>query len=103
MAWRVEWTEIAWRDLEQVYEYIAKDSPRYAAAFTRKARQAARSLAQFPNRGRVVPELEDPSIREIYVGPYRLMYRVGTEHVYILGFIHGARNLGPRGTQERST
>ncbi|MBN1631690.1 MAG: type II toxin-antitoxin system RelE/ParE family toxin [Thermoleophilia bacterium] len=33
------------------------------------------SLARFPDMGRVVPELGRPSIREVLVAPYRLIYR----------------------------
>ena len=90
---RVVWTETAWSDLEQVVTHIAKDSSRYAAAFAREARDASRSLSQFSNRGRVVPEFNDPTVREIFVRSYRLLYTVGKDAVYILGFIHGARDL----------
>lgn len=41
MAWKVMWTASAWRDLEEVAEYIAKDSPHYAAAFVREMLYAA--------------------------------------------------------------
>jgi plasmid stabilization system protein ParE len=47
------WTESAWRDLEEVADYIAKDSTHYAAAFVREAREAARTLACLAERGRV--------------------------------------------------
>ncbi len=53
MAWQVMWTESAWRDLEEVADYIAKDSSHYAAAFVREARDAARTLAYLAERGRV--------------------------------------------------
>jgi toxin ParE1/3/4 len=87
------WTEIAWSDLEQVAEYIAHDSPYYAAALVRKARDAARSLSEFPNRGRMVPEFGQSTVRETYVGRYRLIYAVRDDEVQILAFIHGARDL----------
>jgi toxin ParE1/3/4 len=90
---RVVWTETAWGDLEQVVAYIAKDSPHYAAAFAREARDASRSLTRFSDRGRVVPEFNNPAVREIFVRSYRLLYTVRESAVYILGFIHGARDL----------
>lgn len=95
MAWRVKWTEPAWSNLEAAAAYIAQDSPRYAATLVREARDAARSLRQFANRGRVVPEIGDPAIRELFVfrQRYRLLYRVLTGEVHILAFIHGARDL----------
>jgi plasmid stabilization system protein ParE len=60
------WTESAWRDLEEVADYIAKDSSHYAAAFILEARDAARTLAYMAERGRVVPEFNDPIIRELF-------------------------------------
>ncbi len=96
MAWRVRWTEPAWDGVERQAAYIAQDSPRYAAGLVREARDAARSLRQFPERGRVVPEENNPSIRELFVfHSYRMLYRVlEYEHeVHILAFVHGARDL----------
>lgn len=94
MDWRVIWTETAWSDLEQTVIHIAKDSSNYAAAFAREATKAPRSLSQLPNRGRQVPELDEPSVREIFVRSYRLIYTVREDAVYILGIVHGARDLG---------
>ncbi len=93
MARKVMWAEAAWNDLEEVADYIAKDSPHYAAAFVREVRDAARSLAYLAERGRAVPEFNDPCIRELLVRSYRLIYQVGEKAVYIVGFIHGARDL----------
>ena len=93
MARKVMWTESAWKDLEEVADYIAKDSSYYAAAFIRETRDAARTLAYLSERGRVVPEFNDPSIRELFVRSYRLIYQIAEQAVYIIGFIHGARDL----------
>lgn len=93
MARKVTWTVVAWSDLEEAANYIAKDSPHYAAAFVREARDATRSLAYLAERGRVVPEFDNPSIRELFVRNYRIIYQVTEQTVYIIGFIHGARDL----------
>jgi plasmid stabilization system protein ParE len=91
---RVIWTETAWSDLEQVISYIARDSTHYAASFAREVREASRSLCRFAERGRSVPELGQPNVREILVRSYRLVYSISGETLYILGLIHGARELG---------
>ena len=93
MAWRVTWTDSAWRELENAASYIAQDSPRYAAALMGEARSAARSLKQWPRRGRTVPEFDNPAVREIFVKSYRLIYEVHDNRVVILAFVHGARQL----------
>jgi len=93
MARRVVWTELAKSDLGATADYILADSPRYAGAFVREVRDAARSLRRFAERGRVVPEFNDPRLRELLVRSYRLIYRVSPETVSIIAFMHGARDL----------
>ncbi len=93
MARTVTWTHAAWSDLEGTADYIARDSKAYAAALVREARDAARSLAHFAERGRVVPEFDIPSVRELLVGNYRLIYGVEDREVQIVAFFHGSRDL----------
>jgi toxin ParE1/3/4 len=93
VARQVAWSETAWRDLERIADYIAEDSPGYAATFVRSVRDRARSLEEMAERGRVVPELEEPTVRELVIGSYRLIYEIDHADVYILGLIHGARDL----------
>jgi plasmid stabilization system protein ParE len=86
----VVWTRPAWDDLESAADYIARDSRAYAAAFVRDVRAAASSLSQFAERGQVVPEFRDRTMRELLVKPYRLVYRVTGERVVVLALVHGA-------------
>jgi plasmid stabilization system protein ParE len=53
----------------------------------------AASLATLSERGRVVPELDDPAIREVFVFRYRLMYRVEEARVVVVAFVHSARDF----------
>jgi toxin ParE1/3/4 len=89
----VIWTESAYRGLEEAADHIGNDSPLYAAALVAGAESAAESLAEMSGRGRLAPEFRDPNVREIFVGRYRLIYRISERAVYILAFIHGARDL----------
>ena len=94
MARTVIWTETALKDLDQAAEFIARDSKFYAAAFIREVRKAARSLKRFAERGRIVPEVGKPEIRELFVRRYRLIYKIdGVDRIYIVRFIHGARDF----------
>jgi plasmid stabilization system protein ParE len=54
-----------------------------------------KSLAQFPQRGRVVPEFSDESIREIIVGAYRIVYRIDYDRrlIEIVRFWHAGRGI----------
>ena len=91
MARRVVWTEPAWDDLESIAEYIARDSAAYAAGVVAELKEAAQSLARFADRGQIVPEFRDESIRELLVRPYRLVYRISQEHLTVLTVVHGSR------------
>jgi toxin ParE1/3/4 len=94
VAYEIEWAESAIASLEEAVEYIARDSPSYAAALAVRAERAASSLSELPHRGRLVGEYNDPAVREIFVSKsYRLIYRVGTRVVSIIAFVHTARDL----------
>lgn len=93
--------------MEQIADYIALDSSHYAAAFVREVRDAARSLQHLARRGRVVPELSKTTIRELFVGNYRLIYQLKASEVIVLAIVHGARDLaalwrreGRQGTED---
>ena len=101
MARRIKWTATSWNDLQDTADFISKDSPYYAASFVREVRDAARSLKQFAERGRVIPEFNIHSIREIFVRNYRLIYQVSNNQVSILAFIHGSRDLKSTWVKEK--
>jgi toxin ParE1/3/4 len=100
MARRIKWTAAAWSDLEEAADYIARDSPNYAAAMVREVREAARLLSRLAERGRMVPEFREPAIRQLLVGNYRLIYQVSKDTVDILALVHGARDLRALWEQE---
>ena len=79
--------------LDEVLAHIAKDAPSNAQSLAAEALEKASSLSTLSERGRVVPELAQPDIREVFVHRYRLMYRVESARVVILAFIHGARDF----------
>jgi len=54
-------------------------------------------------RGRVVPELEEPAVRELIIGNYRLIYEIDGADVSILALIHGARDLAALWDKEGSS
>ena len=106
MARTVRWTETATQDLEEAAEFIGRDSRFYAAALVSETRAAARSRRTLAERGRVVPEIDAPDMRDLFIRSYRLIYQVTADRVFILAFVHGARDLtalwerrgGPRET-----
>ena len=76
MAYRVIWAPSARLDLRELACYIAESRPRASASFVKNVFCAVEHLADFPESGRVVPEFDDPSIREVIRKPCRIVYRV---------------------------
>lgn len=93
----VSWTHQALEDLDAVCLFIARDAPLVASVFADRAFEAADRLADQPRLGRIVPELQVETIREILLYSYRLIYRivdgVVDGDVHVLTVHHGARLL----------
>ena len=54
----------------------------------------SRQTGRFPESGQVIAEYDDPSIREVIEGPYRVIYRIESERIVVVAVIHGA-HLSP--------
>jgi len=95
VAYRLTWAPIARRDLHDIVAYIAEDSPLTARGFARSVFRTIDRLARFPQPGRVVPESDDPSIREVIRKPFRVVYRVrqAEGEVQIAPVWHAARGV----------
>lgn len=92
---KVLWTHNAVGHLTTIYEHIAHDSSRYARRMVDRITSRSQQFAAFPRSGQMVPEYQDPDIREVIEGPYRVIYSVGVECVRVLAVIHGAQILPP--------
>ena len=90
---RVEWSDFARDDLDALLHYISRDSAFYARLFGEKVVLATRRLEAFPESGRMIPEAEDQTLREIIVQGYRVMYRLETDRLLILAVMHGRRDV----------
>lgn len=93
---KIEWTEPALLDLQNIRDYIRRDSEYYAIRFVERIIEVVEKLKKFPEMGRSVPEAEQENIRELLFYNYRIMYRVETERILILTIIHGARDLSQK-------
>ncbi len=89
---RITWSEPAIADLDAIHDFIARDSSHYATRFVERLIEATEQLTDLPKVGRVVPE-GDGRHREILEPPYRIIYRVEADRVYIIRVVHGARDL----------
>lgn len=66
MAYQVVWSTTALEDVEAIASYIARDSVSYAGAVVRTIINSTRNLENFPFAGRIVPEFEVKTVREVF-------------------------------------
>jgi len=93
MDFPIRWSPRAASHLEQICEYISRDSETYARISAERVLSIVESIASFPKIGRVVPEYNDPSLRERIYGNYRIVYRLKDRVVEIAAICHGAQPL----------
>lgn len=94
--YQVLWTPVAQMDLESVVSLISKNNGSIALKIFRTIRLKASLLYQYPQRGRLIPELShiaEFSFRELVIPPWRLIYRIKQKRVEILAFFDGRRDL----------
>jgi plasmid stabilization system protein ParE len=72
---RIIWSLLAVERIEEISDYIADDNPSAANKWVDSVFEKVEMLKGNPQMGRVVPELNVPSIREIIFGNYRIIYR----------------------------
>ena len=95
MAYEVIWAPSARLDLAELASYIGASRPKASAHFISQVFQTVEHLGDFPEAGRMVPEFDDPTIREVIRKPCRIVYRVkADEHrVEIARVWHAARGM----------
>jgi len=90
-------TQDAVSDLEAIHDYIFDhDSPTSAAHVVDKIEKVFESLSLFPERGAYPPELLAVGIkeyREVFFKPYRIVYRIQNDKVYVVLIADGRRDM----------
>jgi toxin ParE1/3/4 len=88
------WTDQAINDLGDIGDYIAENSEKYAKLTVKKLFERTDILKTFPKSGRIVPEKNEETVRELIEGNYRIIYEiVSPEQINILTVYHSARDL----------
>lgn len=89
----LRWTVGAQKDLREIVARISGDSPVYTVAMAERIVSAVERVKHLPKLGRVVPEYDDETIREVIVGNYRVVYRLRGQRIGIVAVVHGSRDL----------
>lgn len=88
---RLRFSPLAPRDLQEIADYIAQDSPRYALRVIRRLRAGCSEIARQPQLYRLRPELA-PDARIAPVGNYVILFRIRNKAVRIERIVHGGRD-----------
>ncbi|MEW6174016.1 MAG: type II toxin-antitoxin system RelE/ParE family toxin [Bacillota bacterium] len=94
--YEVTWANAAENDLTGIIEYIVGDDLSNALKVLKIIKEKASSLYHLPERGRIVPELQEHGVlqyRELIVPPWRIIYRISERTVYVLSVIDSRQNL----------
>jgi plasmid stabilization system protein ParE len=93
--YHVEITPMAEQDIEDIWFYIAEESPENATALILALEEQIGTLESLPERCPLIPENEllNRGYRHLIHGSYRTIFRVDGRIVYVLRVIHGVRLL----------
>ena len=94
--YKVQWTSNAKEDLLNIVDYIKKDSSSAARKVYEQIKEKAQSSNFFPLKGKVVPELLKEGItiyRELIAQPWRIMYKIEYDTVYIMAIFDSRQNV----------
>ncbi|MEK6557395.1 MAG: type II toxin-antitoxin system RelE/ParE family toxin [Candidatus Margulisiibacteriota bacterium] len=89
----VIWTYEAEVALQRIYDYIAHDSKYHAERVAENLVRISEALADFPLKGRIVPEVNREEIREMLVYSYRLIYTVTRKEILIIQILNQKQEL----------
>lgn len=96
--YRVEITQIAESDIQEIFDYIARDKKAAAIKWVEEIERQIISLESFPLRCRIIPEAKElgEKYRHIIYDNYRTIFRIEGSKVIIMRVFHSARLLDLR-------
>lgn len=81
--------------MSEIVEHISRDRPEAARQWAEGVFDAVDRLPDFPDQGRIVPEVGRPEVRELLYGEYRVLYKVEAKSIGVLTVRHGRRRFDP--------
>lgn len=90
------WSKRATADLEQIGDFIAMDQPERARSYVQLLVDRAKQAIDFPQSGRIVPELRDENLREFIEGNYRIVYEINSakKTIVVITVFEGHKLIG---------
>ncbi len=90
---RILWSPLSLDRVSEIAAYIAQDNPIAAESWINTVFKKVEELEAFPERGRIVPEIGNKTIRELIYGNYRIIYRLEEKRISVLTIRHGKQML----------
>lgn len=90
---QIRWSLTAGNDLQDIEDYIARDSILHATTFVDRIVESAETVLNTPHIGRIVPEFTRSDLREVIFRNYRIVYLLQDDGIFILRVVHGSRDL----------
>ncbi len=90
---KIIWSPLAIERATEIVDYISQDKPSAAENWINTVFSKLESLEFSPERGRIVPEIENSQFRELIYGNYRIVYRIEQKQISVLTIRHGMQIL----------
>lgn len=88
---RIVWSQQACNALDEIFNYIARDSEYHAKRFISKIKQEVEKLTTFPYLGKLIEEDDLKIARMLIIKNYKVIYEPHENIIYIHTIIHGMR------------
>jgi len=85
---KIIWSPLAVERMQEIIDYIALDNIDASIKWADKIFKNVEKLIDFPEKGRVVPEVKRKDIKEIVLSNYRIIYRIDKDRISILTIRH---------------
>lgn len=85
---KITWSPQAVDDLVENNRFIARENPEAARAIINSIYASRIRIKEFPTQGRIVPEINQKDIREIFSGNFRIIYQIEAKRILILTIRH---------------
>ena len=88
---KTELSPEAERDLRDIADYIARDNPASALRVIARIEQSIHYLEILPQIGRpgMLPDTRELSVYKL---PYKIVYRIEHDIIFVINIIHTSRN-----------
>jgi toxin ParE1/3/4 len=90
---KIIWSPLAVDRVSEIADYIAQDNPVAAESWINTMFKKVEDLKAFPESGRIVPETDNKTLRELIYGNYRIIYRLEEKRLSVLTVRHGKQVL----------